>query len=57
MQFCRAEIATSCDFIAILMQFVSALLFRKQKLCACSKVKLLLKVTVVFRVLNLKPRR
>ena len=24
MQFCRAEVATSCDFIAILVQFVSA---------------------------------
>ena len=37
--FCRAEDATSCDFIAILVQFVSAnvstRLFLKQKLCAC----------------------
>ena len=58
--FCRAEVATSCDFIVILVQFVnanvSARLFRKQKLRAYSKVKLLLKVTV-FRELYLKPRR
>ena len=37
--FCRAEIATSCDFIAILVQFVSVnvstRLLLKQKLCAC----------------------
>ena len=37
--FCRAEVATSCDFIAILLQFVSVnintRLFLKQKLCAC----------------------
>ena len=52
--FCRAEVATSCDLNAILVQFVSEnisiCLFLKQKLCACSKVKLLLKVTV-FREL------
>ena len=59
--FCRAEVATSCDFIAILVQFDNekrqcARLFRKQKLCAFSQVKLLLKVTV-FRELHLKPRR
>ena len=58
--FCRAEVATSCDLIAILVQFVSekrqCSLFRKQKPCACSKVKLLIKVTV-FRELHLKPRR
>ena len=56
------ENATSCDFIAVLVQFVSAkrqctsIQVRKQKLCACSKVKLLLKVTV-FRKLHLKPWR
>ena len=37
--FCRAEVATSCDFIAILVQFVcvnvSTRLLLKQKLCAC----------------------
>ena len=37
--FCRAEVATSCDFIAILVQFVSVnastCLLLKQKLCAC----------------------
>ena len=48
--FCRAEFANSCDFIAILLQFVnvnvSTRLLLKQKLCACKKVKLLLKVTV-----------
>ena len=37
--FCRAEVATSCDFIAILVQFVSVNvsthLFLKQKLRAC----------------------
>ena len=36
--FCRAEVATSCDFIAILVQFVSVnvstRLLLKQKLCA-----------------------
>ena len=37
------EVATSSLFISILMQFVSARLFLKQKLCTCSKVKLLLK--------------
>ena len=38
--FCRAEIATSCDFIAILVQFVNVnvntRLFLKQKLHACA---------------------
>ena len=38
MQFCRAEVATSCDFIAILMEFVSVnvstRLLLKQKLRA-----------------------
>ena len=43
------------DFIVILVQFVSACLFHKQKLCAFSKVKLLIKFTV-FRELYLKPR-
>ena len=44
-----SEVATKCDFITILVQFVSpvqnfsARLFRKQKLFACSKVKLLIK--------------
>ena len=37
--FCRAEVATSCDFIAILVQFdsanVSTHLLLKQKLYAC----------------------
>ena len=37
--FCPAEVATSCDFIAILVQFVSVnvstRLFLEQKLCAC----------------------
>ena len=37
--FCRAEVANSCDFIAILVQFVnvnvSTRLLLKQKLCAC----------------------
>ena len=37
--FCRAEVATSCDFIAILVQFVSVnvntRLLLKQKPCAC----------------------
>ena len=37
--FCRVEVATSCDFIAILVQFVSVnvstRLLLKQKLCAC----------------------
>ena len=37
--FCRAEVATSCDFIAILVKFVcvnvSTRLLLKQKLCAC----------------------
>ena len=37
--FCRAELATSCDFIAILVQFVSVnvstRLLLKQQLCAC----------------------
>ena len=37
--FCRAEVATSCDFTAILVQFVSVnastRLLLKQKLCAC----------------------
>ena len=37
--FCRAEVANSCDFIAILVQLVnvnvSTCLLRKQKLCAC----------------------
>ena len=37
--FCPAEVATSCDFIAILVQFVSVnvstRLSLKQKLCAC----------------------
>ena len=37
--FCRAEVAMSCDFIAILVQFVSVnistRLLLKQKLCAC----------------------
>ena len=37
--FCRAEVATSCDFIAILVQFVSVnvsiRLLLNQKLCAC----------------------
>ena len=36
-KFCRAEVANSCDFIAILVQFVnvnvSTRLFLKQKLC------------------------
>ena len=58
--FCRAEVATSHDYIAFLVQFVSAnistRLFLKQKLCACSKVKLILKVTV-FRELYLILRR
>ena len=52
----RAPSPTSCDFITILVQFVNARVFRRQKLCACSKVKLLLKVAV-FRELHLKPRR
>ena len=43
------------DFIVILVQFVSACLFRKQKLCAFSKVKLLIKFTV-FGELYLKPQ-
>ena len=59
--FCRAEVANRCDFIAILVHFISAKRqctsqFREQKLCAYSKVKLLLKVTV-FHELHLKPRR
>ena len=37
--FCRAEVATSCDFIAILVQFVSVnfstRVLLKQKLCTC----------------------
>ena len=37
--FCGAEVATSCDFIAILVQFVSVNVstrqLLKQKLCAC----------------------
>ena len=37
--FCRAEVATSCYFIAILVQFVSVKVntnvFLKQKVCAC----------------------
>ena len=37
--FCRVEVATSCDFIAILVQFVSVnvstRLLLKQKLCYC----------------------
>ena len=37
--FCRTEVATSWDFIAILVQFVSlnvsTRLLLKQKLCAC----------------------
>ena len=41
---------------AILAQFVSTGLFRKQKLCACSKAKLLLK-NIVFRELHLKQER
>ena len=54
--FCRAEVATSCDFIAILVQFVSKKrLFRKQKLRACLKVRLLFKVTV-FRELHLRDK-
>ena len=58
--FCRAEVATSCDFSAILVQFVSVKVstrpFLKQKLCVCEKVKILLKVTE-FRELYLIPRR
>ena len=42
--FCRAEVATSCDFIAILVQFVSA------------KRQYTTKVTML-RELHLKPRR
>ena len=37
--FCLTEVANSCDFIAILVQFVnvnvSTRLLLKQKLCAC----------------------
>ena len=37
--FCRAEVATSCDFIASLVQFVrvnvSTRLLLEQQLCAC----------------------
>ena len=37
--FCRAEVTTSCDFIAILVQFVSAnvstRLLLKEKPCVC----------------------
>ena len=54
--FSRAEVATSCDFSTILVQFVSARQFRKQKPVRLLKVKLLLKV-IVFRELNLKPRQ
>ena len=43
-------------YYSLSVQNVSARLFHKQKLCACSKVKLLLKVSV-FRELHLKPRR
>ena len=57
--FCRAKVATSCDFIPISVQFVSVKvstrLLLKQKLCAYKKVKILLKVTV-FRELYLIPR-
>ena len=52
---CCAEVATSCDFITILVQFVSAFIFCKEKFCMRSKVKLLLKLKspVMFHELHL----